>query len=282
MIGIAKRAVALALALASAFASATPLQEAIDNEDEAAVAALLAAGADANERDYDGLTPLHWAVGISNVAMVRALLAAGADIDAAGETGHTPLHWAVSTRFEPMVAALLDAGAAADAMDAEGDTPLHWAAREGPDAVVAALLAAGADVNARNHGRRDAAACGGERAEARRRLTCCWPRGRMSPQRTHTETRRWMTRRLFADRSCRGDADRGDARSRSRHPCDGQSSDAVAVGRLDWRHGCGRGVAAGRGRRRSEGPGRHHAAALGGLEGTRHGGRDVAGRRSGP
>lgn len=129
----------------------TPLHWANSADD---VAALVAAGANLNARDFLGHTPLHMAVYTPlfarSVDAVLALLAAGADPTARNNNGETPLHRADSADD---VAPLLAAGAMLNARDNIGETPLHEATgeRSRNADVAAALLAAGADPNARNN-----------------------------------------------------------------------------------------------------------------------------------
>ena len=52
---------------------------------------LIAAGANVNQQDNNGLTPLHWAAENGHQAVVQALIAAGADINQQDNDGWTPL-----------------------------------------------------------------------------------------------------------------------------------------------------------------------------------------------
>ncbi len=54
---------------------------------------LLDAGADANQRDENGMTPLHWAAGIFHTKAVRILLEAGATPTIPDNKGSIPLHY---------------------------------------------------------------------------------------------------------------------------------------------------------------------------------------------
>lgn len=129
----------------------TPLHRANSADD---VAALVAAGANLNARDFLGHTPLHMAVDTPlfdrSADAVVALLAAGADPNARNNNGETPLHWADSADD---VAPLLAAGAILNARDNVGETPLHEASadRSRSADVAVALLAAGADPNAQDN-----------------------------------------------------------------------------------------------------------------------------------
>jgi len=164
-------------------AATSPLADAAEKPDRAAVRSLLKQRADVNAAQVDGMTALHWAVyhddreladllvraganvkaatryGITplslactngSAAIVNLLLKAGADANGALPGGETPLMTAARTGGLAVVKALLDGGAAVDGKDeSRGQTALMWAAAEGHAPVVQALIAAGADVHAR-------------------------------------------------------------------------------------------------------------------------------------
>ncbi|MDQ5980705.1 MAG: uncharacterized protein QG602_3682 [Verrucomicrobiota bacterium] len=165
-----------------AAASGPALAEAMEKRDRQEVARLLAAGADIDAAQADGMTALLWAVYLDDTDMARDLIAAGAAPDRTNRYGFTPLLFACRNgnaelvaallaagsdpqRAEPagespllaaarvgrsgLVRALLAAGVHPDAGLPSGQTPLMWAAAEGHTEVVEILLAAGADLNAR-------------------------------------------------------------------------------------------------------------------------------------
>ncbi|HSC14007.1 MAG TPA: ankyrin repeat domain-containing protein [Gammaproteobacteria bacterium] len=156
--------VALLLAAAAALAAAqtplvpgvndlpsSPLAEAAQRADAAAVRALLEAGGiDIDAPSRDGTPALHWAVRNGDRASVERLLAAGADVDAANRYGVRPLHVAIEAGDAPSTRRLLEEGADASALDRAGETPLMLAARVGEAEIARALLAHGADVDARD------------------------------------------------------------------------------------------------------------------------------------
>jgi ankyrin repeat protein len=163
--------------------STSPLADAAEKLDRAAIRALVRERSDVNAAQADGMTALHWAAyhddrelaellvkaganvkaanryGVTplslactngNAAIVDLLLKAGADANAPLPGGETALMTAARTGALPVVKTLLAAGAAVDAKDeSRGQTALMWAAAEGHTAVVQALIAAGADVHTR-------------------------------------------------------------------------------------------------------------------------------------
>jgi ankyrin repeat protein len=143
----------LAFCLGSSAAGAavrTPLIDAVQRHDTAAVQALLKKGAKVNAPQPDGATALHWATYLDDLTTVKALLAAGANANATNDNGVAPLTLACENRDLAMVTALLAAGADADhAALPTGVTPLMTCARTGDADSVRALLAHGAKVNAR-------------------------------------------------------------------------------------------------------------------------------------
>lgn len=126
---------------------ATPLSLAVNTQDPALVAVLLAARAAPNTADDDGVTPLALACELGDAAIVGQLLDAHAAVRTATPDGTTPL--AVCARFGPAkaVARMLALGAAPDTPDARGQTPLMWAASAGHVEAIGALIEAGADAN---------------------------------------------------------------------------------------------------------------------------------------
>ena len=121
---------------------------AAQQDDIAAVRALIARSVKVNQPAADGSTALLWAVYNSNLDMTRALLAAGATADAANKYGVTPLLQASRTGDARIMAALLKAGASATRAHPDGETPLMATARTGNIEAVRVLLEAGANVNA--------------------------------------------------------------------------------------------------------------------------------------
>ena len=119
----------------------TPLLFAARHGDIESARALLAAGADVNDRAADGNSALVVAAMSGHENLARFLVARGADPDAAG-AGYTPLHAAVLRSQPGLLRALLAAGADPDVPlvprhpRAPLDLPVRvHPAREGGDAV---------------------------------------------------------------------------------------------------------------------------------------------------
>jgi ankyrin repeat protein len=138
------------LAPAAGDVPSSPLAEAAQRGDAAAVRTLLeAGGVDVDAPGRDGTPALHWAARAGDRATVDRLLAAGADVDAANRYGVRPLHVAIEAGDAALAGVLLAAGADAEALDRAGETPLMLAARVGDAALARALLEHGAAVDAR-------------------------------------------------------------------------------------------------------------------------------------
>ena len=106
------------------------------------IAALLLVGCGESPNEL-----LHQAVIDGNIEAVKQHIAAGADVNAKDENGVTPLHW---TETEEIAELLIAKGADVNAKDDwSGSTPLHRAATFGYKEIAELLIAKGADVNAR-------------------------------------------------------------------------------------------------------------------------------------
>ena len=114
------------------------------DDDDSPVASLLAAGAEVDASNSNGVRPLHHASGAGSVRNIRQLVAAGAALETQSGTG-TPLHWAAGEGEGPAVRELLRLGASAEAKNAQGITAIIMAAARGSDDGVVALCDAGAD-----------------------------------------------------------------------------------------------------------------------------------------
>jgi ankyrin repeat protein len=156
----------------------SPLADAAEKSDRAAIRTLLKRHADINAAQPDGMTALHWAVQLDdletaqllvknkanatatnhygvaslslacqngNLEMVELLLNAGADPNTALRGGETVLMTAARTGKVGPVKTLLAHGAKVDAKERLGQTALMWAAAEGHTEVVQELIKGGAD-----------------------------------------------------------------------------------------------------------------------------------------
>ena len=91
---------------------------------------------------------IHEAALKGNIEAVKQHLAAGADVNAKNEDGVTPLDHATLWGHKEIVELLLAKGADLNAKDNDGWTSLHNAAYRGHKQIVELLIAEGADVNA--------------------------------------------------------------------------------------------------------------------------------------
>ena len=129
-------------------ATDTRLVDAAQRGDKLQVQSLIAAKADVNSAQGDGMTALHAAAYNGNLELVNTLLKAGANsrvttrVDAA-----TPLFMAAKGGNAPIVDVLLKAGASASDANGNGTTALMAAAASGSADAVKLLLDAGADAN---------------------------------------------------------------------------------------------------------------------------------------
>jgi uncharacterized protein len=129
----------------------TPLHWAVYQNDAAAVARLIGAGADVNARNDYGATPLSEAAVAGNVEVIRRLLAAGAEVNAANADGQTALMVVARTSNVAAARLLLKHGANVNQHERwRGQTALMWAAAEGQPDMVRLLVSKGAEVDARS------------------------------------------------------------------------------------------------------------------------------------
>lgn len=111
--------------------SGLTLLQAAENVDADAVRALLAGGADVNERNSYGETALMSAAARGSLRIVDALLAAGADVNARRADGFTALIQAAFFGHRDVVSALIAGGADVNAADNLGMTAHDWARSRG-------------------------------------------------------------------------------------------------------------------------------------------------------
>ncbi|KAK3281172.1 hypothetical protein CYMTET_11022 [Cymbomonas tetramitiformis] len=87
----------------------SPVHEAAQNGDDDLLRALLATGANVNEKGERGFTPLHFSASAGNYDVARILLESGADPLLQNEDGHAPLHFAVAEHHDDIAKLLLGA-----------------------------------------------------------------------------------------------------------------------------------------------------------------------------
>jgi len=106
-----------------------------------AAEALLARGGDvktAAQNSFE-VTALHAALAGSAPDLARPLIAAGADVNAVQQDGVTPLQEAAANGRADLVQLLLDSGADASARDGKGRTAIDFAREAGHTAVIELL-----------------------------------------------------------------------------------------------------------------------------------------------
>lgn len=157
------------------------------------VSALLAAGADPNQRDSVS-PPLLRALHSGAEACAQALISHGANIEARDAAGGTALHAAVVGSSPKVVEQIIRGGVSVNSTMAQQATPLMWAALRQPglnvmaDAIIAILLDRGADPCMRDaHGMTaaDYARKMGFEARASRLATACAARRSDHPRKRH-------------------------------------------------------------------------------------------------
>jgi len=138
-------------AMAVSAQSKSPIADAAQRGDTAAVRALLQDGADVAAAQGDGMTALHWAAERGDAELSRILITAGSNTGAVTRIGeYTPLHLAAKAGSPEVVKALLEARADIEAKaSTTGVTAMHFAAASGSAEVVNLLADAQADLNAK-------------------------------------------------------------------------------------------------------------------------------------
>jgi ankyrin repeat protein len=144
---------AFVLPLVDLGASESPLADATERSDRAAIRALLEKQVDVNASQVDGMTALHWSAYLDDLYTARLLIKAGADVKATNHYGVTPLSLACQNGNTELVDILLAAGADPNAALRGSETPLMTASRTGRTGPVKTLLQRGANVHAKDkHG----------------------------------------------------------------------------------------------------------------------------------
>ena len=137
----------LGVAAAADNVAPSPLADAVQRRDNAAVLSLLKKKANVNAPQSDGATALHWAAYLEDADTTALLIRAGADVKAPNNYGVTPLALAAGNGNAAVISHLVKAGADPNGAVRSGETALMLAARTGKADAVKVLLDAGADVN---------------------------------------------------------------------------------------------------------------------------------------
>jgi hypothetical protein len=107
-----------------------------------------------NTKDRQDRTALHFAILFNRPPIIKLLIAAGAEIDARDAEGLTPLHYCVmepwATDSPTITEILLDAGADLQSRDNRGRTPLMFAIDCSSSGPIRFLLEKGACLESRN------------------------------------------------------------------------------------------------------------------------------------
>ncbi|HKS35779.1 MAG TPA: ankyrin repeat domain-containing protein [Verrucomicrobiae bacterium] len=146
------RTIGLMMLLAASSPAASvksPLADAAEKSDHAAIRTLLKQRADVNAPQADGMTALHWAAYKDDLETAKLLLKADADAKATNRYGVTALSMACVNGNTELIDLLLERGADPNTTLLGGETVLMTAARTGKAGPVKALLKRGADVNAK-------------------------------------------------------------------------------------------------------------------------------------
>lgn len=148
--GLLWRRAALVLAavlMMGGTAMANDLITAARQGDVAALAAEIAAGADIEARDADGVTALLAATHANQVETARLLIEAGADVNAKDAISDSPYLYAGARGHLDILKLTLAHGADLTSINRYGGTALIPAAERGHVETVATLIAAGVDVD---------------------------------------------------------------------------------------------------------------------------------------
>jgi ankyrin repeat protein len=135
----------------AAWAADTRLADALKTQNAVAVPQLLQQPADVNGAQGGGATALHWATHWNDVKSASLLIAAGANANAADDDGVNPISLACLNGSPAMIAMLLKAGANPNAARSTGETPLMTAAHTRNLDMVKLLLSRDANVNAKEN-----------------------------------------------------------------------------------------------------------------------------------
>ena len=132
-------------------AGCTALSWAVQCCDRECAEQLLLRGSDPGIVDFSGRSPLHYAVSSGVIAIMQLLVAANADVNSRNIDGITVLHMAADVEEgTPIIDLLLSRGASLDSEDNEGFRELHHAVYCNNPENLQLLLDKGANINAVN------------------------------------------------------------------------------------------------------------------------------------
>lgn len=115
------------------------------------VESALAAHANVEVIDENGMTPLHWAAVNGHTDIAVRLINLRANLDAANIYGNTPLIEAVAQGHIEAVTLLIAHNANSEKANLYGLTPLHYAAVKGHSEIVRSLLVKGSNLEAKDN-----------------------------------------------------------------------------------------------------------------------------------
>ena len=152
----------------------TPLQVAVQNDDDKCVDLLVKFGADINthvtvidaDEEKIDMTPLVIASCLNFTKIVQKLLNANANMNEKVHQGQNALTFALASNANESAKMLLDYGAFVNSKDTNETTPIMIAAKHGNPKIIKSLLAKGATVNCSNKFRETALVLAAKRGSA--------------------------------------------------------------------------------------------------------------------
>ncbi len=130
--------------------SDSEIYKAINDEDTAKFAEMMAAGVEVDEPDMDGNTPLMTASALGKYSFVKYLIDMGADVMRRNYVGVSALHRAAQGGHNEVIDLLLDNGAQINIPDMDGITPLMTAVSADRRFTVELLVHRGAAISFKN------------------------------------------------------------------------------------------------------------------------------------
>ena len=124
------------------------LRDAAREQSTAGVLAWLAAGADVNAANSDGVTAVMLAAMFKNADLIKAVIGAGANLDLQDKDGDTALIYAAKRGSLVATQHLLEKGACVELADKLGNSAIHWALKGRRLEIVNLLMEGGAKFTA--------------------------------------------------------------------------------------------------------------------------------------